>query len=286
VDRYLLPLSFLADDAANAALPQQLALTRLRRGRRVGFLTDAFALDALPRLLLQLLRENKALPSSDGELRFESTEAMRAMDVPADIEVRRMAAEQSNSSVVLGEKMILKLIRRPAGGVHPEAEMGRVLTARGYANVAPLLGEVTRVAADGTPFLLCLVQGFMHNQGDAWTWTQNILERAIHDVPIQPEAPPAEGARRDALTDIRRAGQRRSGIRSGARHGAGLCGRGCHRDCAHRGGIGGARRSARMGLPYRCRSGGMAAGAAQTPAGGGRSAGLPSRRLFAHAHPR
>jgi hypothetical protein len=36
-------------------------------------------------------------------------------------------------------------------GEHPEAEMGRYLTAAGFAHAPPLLGEVVRVSADGTP---------------------------------------------------------------------------------------------------------------------------------------
>jgi maltose alpha-D-glucosyltransferase/alpha-amylase len=185
-ERYLLPLSFMADDAANAALPQQLALARLRRSGRVGFLTDAAALDALPRLMVELLRQDQRLPASDGELRFTSTPLLQALDLPPGAEVRRLATEQSNSSVVIGERVIVKLLRRLAAGVHPEAEMTLALAARGYANLPPLYGEVTRVAADGTPFVLALVQGFMDNQGDAWTWIGNILERAIRDVPAAP----------------------------------------------------------------------------------------------------
>src|SRR5204863_174409 len=45
-NRWQLPLSVIWDDEPNAALPSQLALARVRRGRRTGLLTDAFTLPA------------------------------------------------------------------------------------------------------------------------------------------------------------------------------------------------------------------------------------------------
>jgi maltose alpha-D-glucosyltransferase/alpha-amylase len=77
--------------------------------------------------------------------------------------------------------MVLKLVRRVFAGIHPEAEMGGFLTAHGFANTAPLLGEVRRVDTNGVPHTLMVLQRFLANQGDAWSWTQNTLERAIRD---------------------------------------------------------------------------------------------------------
>ena len=78
--------------------------------------------------------------------------------------------------MILGEAVVLKIIRKINAGIHPEAEMTRHLTAAGFANIAPLLGEVVRVAADGTPHTLMVAQGFVRNQGDAWGWTQDWLQ--------------------------------------------------------------------------------------------------------------
>jgi maltose alpha-D-glucosyltransferase/alpha-amylase len=204
-ERYLLPLGFLPEDEAATALPQQLSLARVRRGRNVGYLTDAFALDSLARGVMDGLRKRQVVKLDDGELQFKPTSRIDGLDLAADAEIRRLTAEQSNSSLVIGDKAILKIIRKVAAGIHPEAEMGRYLTENGFANVAPMLGEVTRVAADGTPYVLCVVQGFMHNQGDAWSWTQNMLDRAIHEVTQPPEiAAGADGAkdRRDAVDEF------------------------------------------------------------------------------------
>jgi maltose alpha-D-glucosyltransferase/alpha-amylase len=84
--------------------------------------------------------------------------------------------------MIVGDVAMLKLFRRVTTGAHPEAEMGRYLTEQGFANIAPLLGEVVRVDADGERHALAIAQGFIRNQGDAWTWTLDLLMRGLADL--------------------------------------------------------------------------------------------------------
>ncbi|MCW1244488.1 maltose alpha-D-glucosyltransferase [Pseudomonas sp. SAICEU22] len=179
--RYQLPFGLLAEDQVGAALPQQLALSRVRRGRQVGLITDAFTLENFIRAVLQGIQANTVLPCADGELRFEPTEGLAALNLGVEPEVRYLSAEQSNSSVVVGGSLVLKLIRKVASGVHPELEMSAYLTAAGFSNISPLLGSVIRRDAQGEDALLMIAQGYLSNQGDAWEWTRNNLERALRD---------------------------------------------------------------------------------------------------------
>ncbi len=183
-ERFQLPLGVQPDEHNASAVQHQLALARLRQGRQVGRLTDAITVPSMAQCVLRLLRAAEHLPCPGGELRFVPTSRLAQIELPEDAEVRLLAAEQSNSSLVIGDRVIIKLIRRICAGVHPEAEMGRVLTERGFANIAPLLGEIVRVDAEGTPHVLMLAQEFLHNQGDAWSWAQNMLERAVRDADI------------------------------------------------------------------------------------------------------
>ncbi|HEY6452432.1 MAG TPA: maltose alpha-D-glucosyltransferase [Steroidobacteraceae bacterium] len=189
-DRYLLPFGFVSEDAMAGALPQQLALARVRRGRRVGFLTDAFALDSFARRLIELMAAGARVSTDGGELQFNPTSRFGAVNVGPEAEVRRSSAEQSNSAVIVGGQVMIKLFRRIHAGAHPEAEMGRYLTERGYANIAPLLGEIKRVGHDGEDFVLGVAQGFIYNEGDAWSWTQNLLERTVQEVLVLPSGEP------------------------------------------------------------------------------------------------
>jgi maltose alpha-D-glucosyltransferase/alpha-amylase len=180
-DRYQLPLAYVDERSAGNPLPQQLALARLRRGRQVGLLTDAFSVPEFTYEVLTHLHGRQVLQAGDNEIHFLPTAQFADYTAVAGEEIRLISAEQSNSSAIIGERMVLKLVRRLFPGVHPEAEMGGFLTARGYANIAPMLGEVRRVDASGEAFTLMILQGYLSNQGDAWGWTLNNLERAIRD---------------------------------------------------------------------------------------------------------
>ncbi|MBD9500912.1 maltose alpha-D-glucosyltransferase [Pseudomonas sp. PDM17] len=182
-EHYQLPLAAVPEKgSAGTDLPQQLAMARLRRGRKVGLLTDAFALPAFSRLVLRMLRETATMQGPAGELQFLPQPGLPQYgEIGEEAEVRVLSVDQSNSSALIGDKLLLKLLRRVFPGVHPEAEMGGYLSRRGYANIAPLLGEVRRIDARGEPHTLMLLQGYLSNQGDAWSWTLNQLERAMRD---------------------------------------------------------------------------------------------------------
>jgi maltose alpha-D-glucosyltransferase/alpha-amylase len=183
--RWLLPLAVASEDDATSALPQQLALARVRRGREVHLLTDAFATPTFAFAIADALSKQLVIKSEGGEIRFEAAVGVTIPTLADDAQIRWIAAEQSNSSLVAGSVMMIKLLRKIAPGAHPEAEMGRHLTEQGFANVAPFLGEVVRVGADGSRSSLVIVQGFVQNEGDAWSWTLEHLSRALDDFAAQ-----------------------------------------------------------------------------------------------------
>ncbi len=60
-ERYVLPVGLAWEDETADALVQPLALARIRRGARVGFLTDAFALDPLVQAWIGALRQRRTV---------------------------------------------------------------------------------------------------------------------------------------------------------------------------------------------------------------------------------
>jgi maltose alpha-D-glucosyltransferase/alpha-amylase len=187
-ERYLLPFGFFGENETVSALPQQLALARVRRGREVGYLTDAFALADFAHQMVKLLAKQASLPTDGGNVVFESTTALAALlpalDTANGAGVRWLSAEQSNSSLVIADTAVMKVVRRIAPGANPEVEMTKLLTERGFANSSPLLGSVSRIDDDGTPHLLIVLQAFVHNQGDAWQWTLNVLTRVFQQTTV------------------------------------------------------------------------------------------------------
>lgn len=205
--RYQIPLTIFYEDHAVPALAHQLALARVRRRQRVGVLTDGIASEFLARSLVEAIttggttgmsleKTSNALPSgelpsgalppsasSDGQLIFKSTAALEGVDLIAkDLEVRTLAVEQSNSSVILGERAVLKMLRRLFTGRHPEVDMSGALTEGGFTHTAPLLGYVYRLDEQQVPTVLAVLQGYIPNQGNAWEWGLERLERYSQDM--------------------------------------------------------------------------------------------------------
>lgn len=178
---YQLPLAFIGEGQPVSTLSQALALGRLRRRQKVGLLTDAVSVPGFTRYVLQAMREEREMTMRNCHLLFHGTAKLAELEVIPDEPIEPMSSEQSNSSIQVGERMVLKVIRRIRPGIHPEAEMGGYLTEQGFLYIAPLLGEVRRLDAEGTPYTLMLLQGYLASQGDAWNWTQNNLERSIRD---------------------------------------------------------------------------------------------------------
>ena len=199
--RYQLPLGFLDADQRGDSLPQLLALARLRRGRKVGLLTDAASLPLFARKVLAQLRAEAVIAHGDGEIQFIPAAGLAELDDIADEDVLPFSVEQSNSSIRFGERMVLKVLRKILPGLHPEIEVGGYLTRHGYPGIAPLLGEVRRVGVDGEPHTLMILQGYLNNQGDAWNWTLDNLERAVRDE-ISAASEALEG-QYDSLAELR-----------------------------------------------------------------------------------
>jgi maltose alpha-D-glucosyltransferase/alpha-amylase len=198
VSRWQLPLSTCWEDEQSPALPGQLALARVRKGRRVGLLTDAFALAPFARRMLSALANGERIATPEGEIVFEPTaDRTDALNRPADAPVFWLTAEQSNSSLVVDDTVMLKVFRRISTGEHPEAEMSRYLTAHNFANAPALLGEVTRIDGRGERHALAVAQAFVRNQGDAWTFAMSQFHRAFDDTTTR------EASGQSRIDDIR-----------------------------------------------------------------------------------
>ncbi len=178
--RYFLPLAITwerpKEDVTTALLP--FALARARRGPRTGLIHDAFVDGRFVLALIDAVREGRTVPASEGEFHFVPTRAIADVTFDEVPEVRRLNVEQSNTSVIIGDHMVVKGYRRLEQGLHLELEVARFLTEKaGFSNTPPLLGAVEHVDPDGGATALCIVQGFVRNQGSGWDFTLHHLER-------------------------------------------------------------------------------------------------------------
>jgi trehalose synthase-fused probable maltokinase len=127
---------------------------------------DALADGAHGRELLHRMRRGDQVPVDDGTLRFLWAETASAGGA-GGVEVRPVGVDQSNSSVVFGESLILKAFRRVEPGVNPELELLRFLSERGFPHIAPLSGwyEIQGRQIDAT---LGILQEYLAGARDGW----------------------------------------------------------------------------------------------------------------------
>ncbi len=127
---------------------------------------DALGDGAQARELLHRIRGSSEVGAEHGILRFRWAESARA-GYGGTVDVRPVGVEQSNSSVVFGEELILKVFRRLEPGVNPELELLRFLSLRGFPHIAPLAGwyEYAGRLMDAT---LGTLQEFLSGAEDGW----------------------------------------------------------------------------------------------------------------------
>ena len=86
---------------------------------------------------------------------------------PGPVGERRLRVEQSNTSVVLGERLILKLYRLLEFGENPDLEVSAFLSDAGFADTPALAGSLT-YQADGLRAAAAMLQEYVPSTGDGW----------------------------------------------------------------------------------------------------------------------
>jgi maltose alpha-D-glucosyltransferase/alpha-amylase len=184
-DLYFLPLAMSFADAENElqrTAPNAIIAPVLSQ-RGVGLLCDGAFDDETCALLFSLIENASRINSRQGSLRGIRGKAFLDLRAPAEatLQVRRSSAEQSNTSILFGDRFILKLFRRQEPGLNPDAEIGQYLTEKtNFDRIPPFAGsiEVDGLAAiDGKLASLAMLQGLVANEGDGWKWTLEELDR-------------------------------------------------------------------------------------------------------------
>ncbi len=84
---------------------------------------------------------------------------------------RVSSAEQSNTSIIYGKQLFLKIYRRLQPEENPDVEVGRFLTEVAHFNrIPPFLGEISIGSGSTAKTTVALLQGLVANQGDGWQW--------------------------------------------------------------------------------------------------------------------
>jgi len=135
-----------------------------------GALRDALEDPAVCRAVLGFAREGRSVALGPSLVRSETigdgADVLRRLS--GEPSVRLLGVEQSNTSVVLEERVLMKVLRKLEVGLSPEVEMGRFLATHGYPATPQLLAALTLEGPSASE--LVLFYAFVPNQGDGWAW--------------------------------------------------------------------------------------------------------------------
>jgi maltose alpha-D-glucosyltransferase/alpha-amylase len=190
-DTYFVPLAMSFE--APADLPPTAVLCTVTSRGRSGFVYDASFHEATRAAFLAFIEHQRQIPTRHGVVTGVQSTAFAGARGPADtpLAALRPSAEQSNTSLIYGDRLILKLFRRQQPGLNPDVEMTRYLTEQvPFPHIAAVAGTMEYVPASGNAATLALLQALVPNQGDGWTWTLEELERYYQDCSLLP--PPAD----------------------------------------------------------------------------------------------
>ena len=187
-DRYFLPLTIRGHGEARGLEERDgHAVLASITGARKGVLFDGWLDDRFARMLLEGIERQEQIKTRRGSIRAIQTGAFAAVRGDGDLPPRRIGAEQSNTSLAYGDRLILKLFRRIEAGINPDVEIGRHLTEKaGFTRVPAVAGALELDSgADGTS-TIAMLQQLVESQGDGWAHATDEAGRFYEAVENRP----------------------------------------------------------------------------------------------------
>lgn len=197
-ETYLLPLAFVAGDAADqvAQATPRAVLARLvdrasreASGDTSGILYDPFGQQPFTSLLVEAIAQGQRLRGTSGDLatvRFPAFDQLLATSESAGDFVVTDAA-QTGIPAASSTQRLLKLFRRLEPGVNPELEVGRALAERTkFRNAPELAGAIEYRRGPHEAYTLAVLEGLPSHQGNVWDYTLESLGRFYEQALTRP----------------------------------------------------------------------------------------------------
>ena len=183
---YLIPVAFGDEEQVRARdvhrAPSIIARLEVEKAgaRTTGVLYDAFGDEAFGRFLLDSIASRRRSRGERGVLIGRPSQAFRRIKnhLAEPLKITVSKADRNNSSMFYGEQLFLKLFRRLEEGTNPELETAAFLTDQAaFAHAPPLAGAIEYFVPQRQPVTIGILEGFVHNQGTAWNYTVDTVDR-------------------------------------------------------------------------------------------------------------
>ena len=170
---YFMPIAFMLEEE----LDTNTIIAPVELGGKEGFLVDALHQEDFRKLLFE-----KIIHSNENTI--SKVNFHKGVKLP-DIEYvssKFMGVEQSNTSIIYNENLVLKIFRRIYISMNPDYEISRFLTERMNFKSSPeYKGSISVNFSEGD-ITLGLMQELVPNQGDAWKYMLEEVDRIFSNL--------------------------------------------------------------------------------------------------------
>ena len=143
-----------------------------------GFIVDAINLEAFRKLVFERILHSK--PNDTTRVQYHKGDNF---DEKQYENSRLMGLEQSNTSVVVNERSVIKFFRRIYPNKNPDYEMSRFLSdKKGFQNTPPYQGSLNIIDSDNLTVTIALMQELVPNKGDAWNYMLQKLDLIFENI--------------------------------------------------------------------------------------------------------
>ncbi|MFO7965868.1 MAG: maltose alpha-D-glucosyltransferase [Desulfobacterales bacterium] len=192
-ETYVLPVTFSEAPESDEILQQNrwaaIAWLKHKSKKTVCLLHDGMAATRVCVLLLRMIERRKRIKVGKGAVAAVKTSAFAHLkkQLPETVITMVSASEQSNTSVIFGNQLILKLIRRLTPGINPDFEIGQFLTRKNFPHTPHLAGAIAFYPEKEEPMTLSTLHEYVANQGDAWRHTLSRLNAMFENALAEKE---------------------------------------------------------------------------------------------------
>ncbi|WP_224482697.1 trehalose synthase [Robertkochia aurantiaca] len=167
---YFLPIAFVTDED----FAKEGRILEISLNGNQGYLIDAVHLEAFTRVVYE--RIQSSTPVDTTKVQYHKSEFL-----PEDLfeTSRKMGLEQSNTSVIINGRYVIKYFRRIYASKNPDYEMSRFLSEKkGYKNTPAYMGNMSFRDHENVNITIALMNEMLENEGDAW----DFMMKEMHKV--------------------------------------------------------------------------------------------------------
>ena len=174
---YFLPIAFVTDE--DFAKKDRILSVNIQGTD--GVLIDAINLEAFRRLVFERILSAEANDTT--RVQYHRGEAFNEEAYESS---RFMGMEQSNTSVIINDRSVIKFFRRIYVNKNPDYEMSRFLSNRkGFKNTPAYQGSINIIDSDNYIITIALMQELVPNQGDAWEFMLDRMLKIFRNLSLR-----------------------------------------------------------------------------------------------------